>query len=51
MAQFDDPDLETKAKAAAERLGLAYKRRLTGLDGIRRFLADATQEKESSWPA
>ena len=51
LAQFDDPDIETKAKAAAERLGLAYERRLTGLDGIRRFLADATQEKESSWPA
>ena len=51
LAQFDDPDLETKAKAAAERLGLADERRFTGLDGIRRFLADATQEKESSWPA
>jgi len=51
LAQFDDPDIETKPKAAAERLGLAYERRLTGLDGIRRFLADATQEKESSWPA
>ena len=51
LAQFDDPDVETKAKAAAERLGLAYERRFTGLDGIRSFLAGATQKKETSWPA
>jgi hypothetical protein len=51
LAQFDDPDLDTKAKAAAERLGLAYERRFTGLDGIRTFLNSATQEKEASWPA
>jgi hypothetical protein len=51
LAQFDDPDLETKAKAAAERLGLAYERHLTGLDGIRNFLADAMQEKEAPWRA
>jgi Protein of unknown function (DUF1638) len=42
LAQFDDPDLETKARAAAERLDLAYERRFTGLDGIRNFLAGAT---------
>jgi hypothetical protein len=42
LAQFDDPDMETKAKAAAERLGLAYERRFTGLDGIRAFLEGAT---------
>ena len=46
LAQFDDPDLETKAKAAAERLGLAYERRFTGLDGIRAFLEGATQKKD-----
>jgi hypothetical protein len=51
LAQFDDPDLDAKAKAAAERLGLAYERRFTGLDGIRTFLDGATQEKEASWPA
>jgi hypothetical protein len=39
LAQFEDADLETKAIAAAERLGLAYERRFTGLDGIRAFLA------------
>jgi hypothetical protein len=51
LAQFDDPDLETKARAAAERLGLAYERRFTGLDGIARFLERATQEKDASWRA
>jgi hypothetical protein len=51
LAQFDDPDLETKARAAAERLGLAYERRFTGLGGIRSFLEGATQEKEASWRA
>jgi hypothetical protein len=42
LAQFEDADLETKARAAAERLGLAYERRFTGLDGIRAFLEGAT---------
>jgi hypothetical protein len=50
LAQFEDADLETKAKAAADRLGLAYERRFTGLDGIRRFLDRATQKKDASWP-
>ena len=30
LAQFDDPETEAKARAAAERLGLAFERRLTG---------------------
>jgi len=51
LAQFDDPELEAKARAAAERLGLAYERRFTGLGGIRAFLQGATQEKEASWRA
>jgi hypothetical protein len=51
LAQFDDTDLETKARVAAERLGLAYERRFTGLGGIRSFLEGATQEKEASWRA
>jgi Protein of unknown function (DUF1638) len=51
LAQFDDSDMETKAKAAAERLGLAYERRFTGLGGIRAFLEGATQKKDASWPA
>jgi hypothetical protein len=51
LAQFDDPDLDMKAKAAAERLGLAYERRFTGLDEIRSFLEGATQKKDAPWPA
>ncbi len=51
LAQFDEPDLETKARAAAERLGLAYERRFTGLAGIRAFLDPPTQKKDASWPA
>lgn len=31
LAQTDDPDLSTRAEAAAERLGLTYERRFTGL--------------------
>ena len=30
LAQTDDPELDTRAKAAADRLGLTYERRLTG---------------------
>ncbi|MGH6799676.1 MAG: DUF1638 domain-containing protein [Roseiarcus sp.] len=51
LAQFDDPDVAAKAKAAAERLSLAYERRFTGLEGIRAFLDRATQQKEEPWPA
>ncbi len=38
LAQFDDPETAAKARAAADRLGLAYERRFTGLDGIAAFL-------------
>ena len=51
LAQFDDPDLAAKAKAAADRLGLAYVRRFTGLHGLRAFLDGATQTKKAPWPA
>jgi Protein of unknown function (DUF1638) len=44
LAQFDDSDLETKARAAAERLGVAYERRFTGLGGIGRFLKGDARE-------
>ncbi len=49
LAQFDDPDLASKAKAAADRLGLGYERRFTGLEGIRAFLG-APHAKEAPWP-
>lgn len=39
LAQFEDPELTLKAKAAAARLGLAFERRLTGLGGVEKFLA------------
>ena len=51
LAQFDDPEIAAKARAAADRLGLAYERRFTGLGGIRAFLDDATHAKEAPWPA
>jgi Protein of unknown function (DUF1638) len=55
LAQVDDPETTAKAKAAAERLGLAYERRLTGLGGLARFLNEETREdavqKEVSWRA
>jgi hypothetical protein len=51
LAQFDDPETAAKARAAAERLGLAYERRFTGLGGIRAFLEAGTQKKVAPWPA
>jgi Protein of unknown function (DUF1638) len=51
LAQFDDPELTAKAKAAADRLGLAFERRFTGLEGIRAFLDSATETRQAPWPA
>jgi hypothetical protein len=50
LAQFDDAVIAAQARAAAERLGLAYERRFTGLGGIRAFLDRATQTNEAPWP-
>ena len=41
LAQTDDPELAAKAEAAAERLGLAFERRLTGLGGLADFVRKA----------
>lgn len=51
LVQFDDPEMTAKARAAAERLGLAYERRFTGLGGLAAFFDRAVREKEETWPA
>ena len=38
LAQSEDEELDAKAEAAAERLGLAYEKRLTGLGDLSGFL-------------
>jgi hypothetical protein len=38
LAQTNDADLDARAEAAAERLGLAYERRATGLGDLARFI-------------
>jgi hypothetical protein len=48
LAQFDDPDTEAKARVAADRLGLDYERRFTGLGGLSAFLA---RPEDRAWPA
>jgi Protein of unknown function (DUF1638) len=50
LAQFDDPDMTAKAKAAADRLGLAYERRLTGLGPLAAFLSAAESATGAAWP-
>jgi hypothetical protein len=47
LAQVDDPTLDAGAKSAALRLGLAYERRFTGLQGLARFLGSDTPEDQS----
>jgi hypothetical protein len=44
LAQFDDPATTAKARAAAERLGLAYERRFTGLQGLTAFFGETAKE-------
>jgi hypothetical protein len=41
LAQTDDPALDGKARAVAEKLGLAYERRLTGYGDLGRFMQSA----------
>jgi hypothetical protein len=42
LAQSDDAELEAKARAAAERLGLAFERRVTGMGDLTGFLMHHT---------
>ena len=56
LAQVDDPETTARAEAAAERLGLPYERRFTGLGGLARFLDETTRDeaiekKATPWPA
>jgi hypothetical protein len=39
LAQTDNAELESKAQKAAERLGLAYEKRMTGLGDLEGFVA------------
>ncbi|MEQ9256899.1 MAG: DUF1638 domain-containing protein, partial [Alphaproteobacteria bacterium] len=41
LAQTDDADLVAKAQAAADRLGLAFEMRRTGMGELARFVQDA----------
>jgi Protein of unknown function (DUF1638) len=50
LAQFDDPETDAKARAAAERLGLAFERRFTGLEGISAFFDAARRGSQSPSP-
>jgi len=47
LAQTDDAVLTGKAEAAAQRLGLAFERRFTGLYGLARFFE---QQETAPWP-
>ena len=38
LAQNEDPELDRKAQRAAERLGLAYEKRVTGLGDLTAFI-------------
>lgn len=44
LAQTDDAELDARAKAAAERLGLAYQRHFTGYGGLGDFIAGHARE-------
>lgn len=51
LAQTVDPTLEVKARAAAERLGLAFEMRMTGYGELAGFLRTAAEETTGSAPA
>ncbi len=41
LAQIEDPALDSKAEEAAQRLGLTYERRFTGMGELASFIATA----------
>lgn len=48
LAQTDDPAIEAKARAAAERLGLAYEKRVTGYGELAGYLGRAAASGQAS---
>lgn len=44
LAQTDDTELDARAAAAAERLGLTYQRHFTGYGGLGDFIAGRAEE-------
>ena len=38
LAQTDDADLDARARGAAQRLGLSYERRFTGMGDLADFV-------------
>jgi hypothetical protein len=55
LAQVDDPDLDSRARTAADRLGLAFERRLVGLGelatAVRAFSTASHAAQASNLPA
>jgi len=45
LAQTDDPELDARARAGAERLGLGFEKRRTGYGDLPAFLARAADAK------
>ena len=49
LAQREDAELQARARAAAERLGLAYEYRFTGYGELETTLARVAQERVVQW--
>lgn len=50
LAQTDDPALDARAQAAADRLGLAYEKRRTGYGDLAPYLARASEGRATPRP-
>ena len=48
LAQFEDEKTTEQARAAADRLGLAFERRFTGLENVETFMRRGATE--AAWP-
>lgn len=47
FAQIEDPEVDRLAEAAAERLGLAYEKRVTGYGELASFMKDSAEGRRS----